>query len=153
MGLGRDRTHYPWICCQIRICSQTLYQLRYAAQYQLGSEALLQLFEWTIGSGDWSEEMFTCYAINCADRFNSFVYGAILGELLKSLIVKCIKMNMYESFQNYFNDYLWIQDLKLGIIYSLDWLHSLKHFFHKCVISYTRSLSNSDGSVLRGYIF
>ena len=31
----------------------------------------------------------------------------------------------------------------------LDWLQSLKHFFHQCVISYTCSQSNSDGSVLR----
>ena len=29
---------------------------------------------------------------------------------------------------------------------SVDWLQSLKHFFHQCVISYTCSQSNSDGS-------
>ena len=30
MGLGRDQTHDPWICSQIRICSQTRYRLHYA---------------------------------------------------------------------------------------------------------------------------
>ena len=33
MGPGRDRTRDPWICSQLRICSQTRYRLRYAAQY------------------------------------------------------------------------------------------------------------------------
>ena len=32
MGPGRDRTRDPWICSQIRICSQTRYRLRYAAR-------------------------------------------------------------------------------------------------------------------------
>ena len=32
MGPDRDRTRDPWICSQIRICSQTRYRLRYAAQ-------------------------------------------------------------------------------------------------------------------------
>ena len=30
----------------------------------------------------------------------------------------------------------------------LDWLQSLNQFFHQCVISYSCSQSNSDGSVL-----
>ena len=29
---GRDRTRYPWICSQTRICNQTRYRLRYAAR-------------------------------------------------------------------------------------------------------------------------
>ena len=37
MGPGRDRTRDPWICRQTRICSQTRYRLRYAAN---GEEAL-----------------------------------------------------------------------------------------------------------------
>ena len=32
MGPGRDRTRDPWICSQLRICSQTRYRLRYAAR-------------------------------------------------------------------------------------------------------------------------
>ena len=32
MGPGRDRTRDPWICSQTRICRQTRYRLRYAAQ-------------------------------------------------------------------------------------------------------------------------
>ena len=32
MGPDRDRTHDPWICSRIRICSQTRYRLRYAAR-------------------------------------------------------------------------------------------------------------------------
>ena len=32
MGPGWDQTRDPWICSQIRICSQTRYQLRYGAQ-------------------------------------------------------------------------------------------------------------------------
>ena len=31
MGPGRDRTRDPWICSQLRICSQTRYRLSYAA--------------------------------------------------------------------------------------------------------------------------
>ena len=34
MGQGRDCTRGPWICSQTRICCQTLYRLRYTAQYQ-----------------------------------------------------------------------------------------------------------------------
>ena len=33
MGPGQDRTRDPWICSQIRICSQTRYRLRYAARF------------------------------------------------------------------------------------------------------------------------
>ena len=32
---GRDRTRDPWICSQTGICSQTRYQLHYAARYRL----------------------------------------------------------------------------------------------------------------------
>ena len=32
MGPGPDRTRYPWICSQTRICCQTWYQLRYAVR-------------------------------------------------------------------------------------------------------------------------
>ena len=35
MGPDRDRTRDPWICSQIRICSQTLYRLRYAARHKM----------------------------------------------------------------------------------------------------------------------
>ena len=34
MGPGRDRTRDPWNCSQTRICSQTRYQLRYAAYFE-----------------------------------------------------------------------------------------------------------------------
>ena len=32
MGPGWDLTRNPWICSQTRMCCQTCYQLRYAAQ-------------------------------------------------------------------------------------------------------------------------
>ena len=35
MGPDRDRTSDPWTCSQTRICSQTCYQLRYAARQVL----------------------------------------------------------------------------------------------------------------------
>ena len=34
---------------------------------------------------------------------------------------------------------------------TVDWLQSLKHFFHQCVISYICSQSNSDGSVFSNF--
>ena len=33
LGPGWDQTRDPWICSQIRICSQTNYRLSYAARY------------------------------------------------------------------------------------------------------------------------
>ena len=34
MGSGQDWTRNPWICSQTRICCQTCYRLRYAAQWE-----------------------------------------------------------------------------------------------------------------------
>ena len=38
---GRDRTRDPWICSQIRICSQTRYRLRYGILYVEADEPSL----------------------------------------------------------------------------------------------------------------
>ena len=35
MGPDQDRTRDPWICSQTHICSQTRYQLRYAARQRI----------------------------------------------------------------------------------------------------------------------
>ena len=37
---GRDRTSYPWICSETRICYQTLYKLRYVARYSITDEKI-----------------------------------------------------------------------------------------------------------------
>ena len=43
MGPDRDRTRDPWICSQTHICSQTRYQLRYAAWYDQVSNIFIRI--------------------------------------------------------------------------------------------------------------
>ena len=60
MGPDRDRTRDPWICNQIRICSQTRYRLRYAARRSTkGSDSvsltgvLSQILDWGLVWRNW----------------------------------------------------------------------------------------------------
>ena len=50
MGPSQDQTHYPWICSQISICSQTRYRLLYTALY-----ILFEFRSGPIGCGSWTE--------------------------------------------------------------------------------------------------
>ena len=50
---GRDQTRDPWICSQTRICSQTHYRLRYAAQCLLRVGLTLNVWSVTHIFGKW----------------------------------------------------------------------------------------------------
>ena len=63
MGPGRDRTHYPWICSQLRICNQTRHRMRYAARYIMG----VSIRSFLLAGGQtcqlFENDLFLCFVV------------------------------------------------------------------------------------------